>query len=294
MNELTALLLSMNDEPEVRDSYIRAPFAYPGSKYSSRHQIIPYLPVRKKYCEPCAGTGAILLARKESPLEVLNDRHSGITCFYRCIRDSDKCLALMERLNLTVHSREEFIWSRDTWEHKVENDVERAARWYYCVHTSFAGKGWAFGRSTNSQAQTGRALRNNIKEFPRIHERLKNVQIENLDWRIIFKDYDSDDMVWYVDPPYLGTYAMYDNEWKEHDHIELCERIQRLQGFIAVSGYDFPEHPYNKFKWDNKIKWNVSSTIAGHAFTDTNHLQGKEGEMYRGGVEETLWIRESK
>ena len=68
---------------------IKAPFPYPGAKTRSLKQIIPLLPYRDSYIEPFGGTGAVLLARNPSPLEVLNDRYMGINAFYRCIRDKE-------------------------------------------------------------------------------------------------------------------------------------------------------------------------------------------------------------
>jgi site-specific DNA-adenine methylase len=187
------------------------------------------------------------------------------------------------------------MWSRDTWKDNQLDDVERAARWYYSLVTSFNQKGWSFGRAVKGKGQ-GQKMFNNLELFWPMHYRLRNAQIENQDWRMLLKDYSKGgrDVVWYIDPPYWGTTGIYEHEWTKEEHFELCERIQNLNGgFVAVSGYDLPDHPYNKFKfWTRKACWDVPVSMTGIAFTETNNLGAYEGVIKRGTATETLWIYE--
>lgn len=295
---LTATLLSMHSEDEVRDQYLRAPMGYPGAKSRSIKELLSHLPYRNTWVDVCGGTASVTLARNSCNLEVYNDRHSGLVAFYRCIRDFAKCKQLVDRLEISPPlAREEFIWSRDTWQDSQLDDVERASRWYYSLVTSFNQKGWSFGRAVKGKAQ-GQKLFNNLKLFWNIHTRMRNVQIENQDWRMILKDYckGGSDVVWYIDPPYWGTTGIYQHEWKEEDHIELCERVQNLNGgFVAVSGYDLPNHPYNRFKfWTYKTSWEVQVSMTGIAFTETNNLAAYADVIQRGTATETLWVYDPK
>lgn len=295
-NNLTNLLLSMENTEQTRDKYLRAPMGYPGSKSRSLPHLLPHLPYRNTFVDVCGGSGSVLLARKPCKLEVFNDRNAGIVSFYRCLRDPDKCKRLSERVELSPPlSREEFIWCRDTWKCDQLDDVERGARWYYAIVSSFGQKGWAYGRAVKGTCQ-GQKLYNNLKAFWSIHNRIKNIQIENLDWRQVLKDYavNGHDVVWYIDPPYWGTTGVYDYEWKKEEHYELCERIKHLHGYVALSGYDCPEHPYNKFHfWTEKVSWEVHVSMTSQAFTETNNLSGLENVVSRGLANETLWIYKS-
>lgn len=295
---LTATLLSMHDQESSRMSIVRAPIGYPGAKSRSIKDLLPHLPYRNSWIDVCGGSGAVTFARNACPLDVFNDRNAGIVAFYRCIRDRAKCQQLIDRLEIVPPtSREEFIWCRDTWNQEHLDDVERAARWYYSLLTSFSGKGWSFGRAVKGSSQ-GQKLFNNLKLFWPVHSRLRNAQIENMDWRMILKDYAKGgrDVVWYIDPPYWGTTNIYDYEWTTDEHYEMCERIQNLNGgFVAVSGYDTPDHPYNKFKfWTNKVSWNVAVSMTGLAFTETNNLAAYADQIKRGEAVETLWIYDPK
>jgi DNA adenine methylase len=297
-HDLLGLFESLNDAPSVREQYVRVPIGYPGSKDRSLDYLLPHLPYSNGFCEVFGGTGAAMLARKPSNLEVYNDRYGGITCFYRVLRDAKKKDRLCELIEMSVHSREEFVWCKQSWDTEdVTDDVDRAFRWLYMHQHSFAKKENAFGRATSGKAQQGKAFRNLPKAFYAVHERLRNVQIENLDWRVCLRDYDRHDMVFYLDPTYLGvTRGIYKYEMSVQDHIEMCERIMALEGFVALSGYDNPEtHTiYDRYEWDDVKSWEVAQSMQGLAFTDTNNLGGKENTIERGRVREMLWIKEFK
>lgn len=289
--DLFALMSSLDDTPVVREDIVRAPFGFPGGKSRSLMEILPKLPQRRGYGEPFGGSGSVLLARSACDLEVFNDRYAGVTVFYRCMRDRQKSEALVERLRQVLHTREEFIWCRDTWKN-CEDEVERAARWYYSVLMSFGAQARHFGRAVDGKGQQGPKLWNNLKLFPAVHHRMKNVQVENLDYRQCLKDYDRPDFVWYLDPPYY-TYnkGMYEHNLSGDEHIELMERVQQLRGFVALSGYDNPV--YDRYKWDDKYTWKVRVSMLGMAFNEECHTSGLEESQKRGHAQECLWIRES-
>lgn len=272
-----------------RDEYIRAPFGWPGGKWRSLSRILPLLPQRKGYVEPCGGSGVLLINRSPSELEVFNDRYAGVVAFYRCLRDPKKCEALIERLRLTLHSREEFIWCRDSWEN-AGDDFERAARWYYMLRVSFSQLGRNFGRATHGRPQQANALYNSLELFPAISRRMAKVQVENQDAVQCIIDYDHPDHVFYVDPDYIGTdpgiYAHRVN------HLRLLDEIFRSKGFFAVSGYS--NELYDSYDWDSRHEWEVMVSVNAQAFVNGN-LVGKENVMTRDSkATEVLWIKESK
>jgi DNA adenine methylase len=289
MNELTRLLFECSHSDEVtRESFIKAPFPWPGAKSKSVENILPHMPYRNGYAEPFGGSGSVLLSRRPCNLEVFNDRFSGVTSFYRVIRDKAKLDLLIDRLQLCLHSREEFIWCKNTWKN-CEDDVERAARWWYMVTCSFGALSRNFGRAVSGKVQQGPKLKTNLALFTPCHTRLQNVQIENQDWRQVLKDFDRKDMVWYIDPPYYKTTkGMYECELSDKDHYDLLEAIQHLDGFVALSGYE--NTLYSGYKWTKKLTWKNFVTQQSQAKTETNNLL--EIDMTRGYAMETLWILE--
>jgi DNA adenine methylase len=282
---------SLLSAEEIRETYLRAPFGWPGGKSRSIANILPHLPYRDAYIEPFGGSGVILLNRNSCKLEVFNDRFSGVTVFYRCIRDKAKCAQLCERLDLCLHSREEFIWSLKTWKN-CEDEVERAARWFYSVVISFGQQARNFGRAVRGKTQHGNKLAAVLETFPELHARLRLVQIENLDWRLCLKDFDHEGAVFYIDPPYYDyNKGQYEFEMTKDEHHELIARIFELKGFVALSGYHNELYDRSQWNWDNRYSWRVHSSQLSMARQETNNLIGLERS--RDKAEEILWIKES-
>lgn len=285
---------NQTSDTKGRDTKIlRAPFGYPGGKKKSVPYILPRLPYYKVYVEPFGGSAVILLNRQPSQLEVYNDRFGGVVSFYRCIRDQEKIRKLIERLDLTIHAREEFVWCKDSWEN-VNDDVERAARWYYASMYSFGSIGRHFGRSLPGSKGMAGKIRNVIKHFPEIHERFRNVQVENQDWYECINDYDSYETVFYLDPPYIDAYkSTYKHEMNNDEYHKMLDTIFNCKGFVALSGYSNPI--YEKRPWDARYEWKTFVSIRSASFDPaTNHDYFKVVDEGRDKATEVLWIKEAK
>lgn len=269
-----------------REEFRRAPFKYPGGKFKSLANILPHLPYEEKFIEVFGGSGVIMINRRKSDLDVYNDINSGASTFFRCMANDEKYSKLCRRLKYTVHSREEFIWSRDTWQYDNLDDIEVAARWYYMIMCSFATLGRNFGRSLSKAGSLVGNIQKRLPEFLEIHQRFINVQVENLPWQKCVKDYDSNKTVFYMDPPYIDTDS---GTYKDSgiDHEELLNTIFELQGFVAVSGY--PNPFYDARDWDERHEWEVFSSInAGVANEDNNR---SDVTISRSNAKEVLWIK---
>lgn len=283
-------LLDMLDDLESRDkSVIRAPFPYPGGKSRSLKQILPQLPYKRSYIEVFGGSGAVLLSRRRSPLEVYNDRFSGVVAFYRCIADDKKWRELEDLCFATIHSREDFNFCKANWHQPHLDDVQRAFRWYYMVVSSFGALGRNWARATRCKNQNAGKVRARANEFSILHQRLREVQIENLDWRLCLKDYDDPQAVFYLDPPYLETNAgVYKNEFDYQTHVDMLEMVMDMSGFVAISSYQ--NDLYDSYDWDNVIKWDAYVSITSAGCVDN----GKDpSNTKRGSREEVLYIKES-
>lgn len=289
-----AILNGAHDETASRETYLRCPFGYPGSKRTSLDHILPKIPYLRNYVEVFGGGGAVLLNRRKSVNEVFNDRHAGIVSFYRCIRNPDTLSKLADRLRLTIYSREEFIWCRDTWDKltgtDVDTDIERAARWFYMVQMSFTNQGRNFARTMVGHSTVFNRVIHHIPNFMDVHNRIKEVLIENMDWRQMLKDFDGDDTVFYLDPPYLDvSHGIYEHEMSVADHREMCERIFSLKGCVCLSGYT--NDLYDKYPWDEKYNWEVKDRMTSMAFTETNGKAGLRETTGRGKQIEYLWVK---
>lgn len=173
-------------------SQVVAPFAWYGGKSRLAPAIVDLLPRHDTYVEPFGGAGAVLVAKARSTLEVYNDIDSGLVTFFRVLRDRP---AELERaLRLTPYAREEFREACATWEY-VQDDLERARRWYVRCRQAFAASaatvGWAFEVDGAQRGGTrSGSFATSVEHLERFAERFRSVQVDQLDWRECIRRYD--------------------------------------------------------------------------------------------------------
>lgn len=280
-----------DDESKNRDQIVKAPFGWPGGKSRSVKYILPLLPYTDRYCEVFGGSGSVLLARRPSKIETFNDRYSGVTDFYKCLRSELLTKLLLARLELVQHSREEFVNAKQAWA-TTDDPIERAALWYTMIKLSWAGLGRNWGRNREPKCGTANKINKTLTRFWPVHRRLMNVQIDNDDFRRILTDYDHPDMVFYLDPPYLSVSAgIYTHGMTLDDHVDLLEIISGLKGFVALSGYINQLYDKQTY-WDDRHTWDTFVSIKSILGTETNskaHLMDVDGK--RDQAQECLWIK---
>jgi DNA adenine methylase len=235
-------------------------FGWYGGKFSHLAWLLPLLPKCHHYCEPFAGSGAVLLNRHPSPIETYNDLDGEVVNFFRVLRDEkDK---LVEAIGLTPFSREEFALAC-----KLDPKLpalERARRFYVrarqvrtgLAQTASLGR-WANCKNTSRAGMSGVISRwlGAIEDLPLIAERLLRVQIENRPAIDVIRLYDSPDTLFYCDPPYVhdtrGDAKAYGYEMTNQEHVELARVLNKARGLVAVSNYqcDLMDELYPSPRW---------------------------------------------
>lgn len=222
-------------------------FGWYGGKYSHLDWLLPLLPKTTHYCEPFGGSAAVLINREPSPVETYNDIHGEVVNFFRVLREQKD--ALVEAIGLTPFSRAEF---EAAIKESTENlsDLERARRFYILarqVRTGLAQKAsvgrWAHCLLTSRAGMAGAVSRwlGAVEDLPLIAQRLLRVQIENAPAIEVIKRYDSEETLFYCDPPYphesRGDSNAYANEMTDDQHRELAELLHSVRGKVALSSY---------------------------------------------------------
>lgn len=288
-NDLFNTLMSF-DGFDKREKCIKAPLGWPGGKSESLKHILPLIPHGDTFIDACGGSGIITINSPDwFKQKVYNDRYGALTQFYKCLRDPIKMRLLSDKLKLYPHSREEFVFSRATWENDSD-EVDRVAKWYFMLRCSFGQLGRNFGRATTGTNMIANKLSAGIELFPIIHDRFKGVLIENLDVCQCLTDFDSGGSVFYIDPPYMGTDPIYKHTV---DHHKLLDTIFHLKGWVALSGY--ASRLYDVQNWDERYEWEVRTPITSGARNEESKLDGKENVMSKDTKNtEVLWIKEFK
>src|SRR6185437_8069835 len=182
-------------------------FGWYGGKFSHLEWLLPLLPVCHHYCEPFAGSAAILLNRDPSPVETYNDLDGEVVNFFRVLRDHKE--RLIETIGLTPFSREEFALACVL--DPSADPLERARRFYVrarqvrtgLAQTASLGR-WANCKNTSRAGMSGVVSRwlGSVDMLPYIAERLLRFQVENRPATEVIELYDSTRTLFYCDPPY--------------------------------------------------------------------------------------------
>ena len=77
---------------------------YPGSKWNLARDLAKLIPEHHTYCEPYAGSMAMLFTKDPSPIEVVNDLDSDVVNLFQCIQQDSERLARL--VMTTPYSRE--------------------------------------------------------------------------------------------------------------------------------------------------------------------------------------------
>jgi len=218
-------------------------FPWLGGKHHLANRLLRYLPAHRAYCEVFAGAASLLFLKEPSEIEALNDLNGDIVNLFMVTRDHP--IQLLERIYLLPYSREIFEqWSEQILKTTQPSDrIERAARFYYTVCCGFGGRGpgggWAFERShIRHQPLT---WWNRATHIPLIHERLRNVHLDHLDFRRFIANWDAPENFFYADPPYFET-ADYKSvpTFTESDHRDLAKLLSNAKAKWLVTTGDHP------------------------------------------------------
>jgi len=206
--------------------------------------IISHFPKHACYVEPFAGSGSVLLQKAISPIEVYNDMDSSVVNFFKTLREHPDDLCKM--IELTPWSREELELSREDC---CENQLEWARRRYVRSFqsnsqiTSHISPGWKFNHSAHGANVI--SLWNDTSHLMMAAERMKKVHIEHDDAIDVIQRYDTENTLFYLDPPYLNSVhsrswanRAYQYEMTAMEHEGLAEVLHDVKGMVILSGYE--------------------------------------------------------
>ena len=194
-------------------------------------RLLPLFPEHSAYVEVFGGAASLLLNKPPSRLEVYNDLDGELVNLFEVIRDDVD--AFLKHAYFLLYSRELYqSWQRELKRGVVPEDrVERALRYWYLIMCSFGAhpyKGWGFNKHTRKSLPM--LMQDALGRLRLVHERLKAVQIDHLDFRKCIERYDDPDTFLFLDPPYLNTTAYRIGKFTLEDHRALAELLCSVKG----------------------------------------------------------------
>lgn len=202
-----------------------------GGKKLLRQAILEHFPKEiGRYVEVFGGAGWVLFARdKHADLEIYNDLDSDLVNLFRCAQHHPQ--ELQRALSYTLNSRELFHDFLRQYEADGLTDIQRAARFFMLVKTSY-------GADHRSYGCIKRNVEITVKYLEDIHKRLSRVVIEHKDFEALIKQHDRPDTLFYLDPPYYRAERYYNGLFEQLDHLRLSNALQDIKGRFILSYND--------------------------------------------------------
>ena len=226
------------------DSFI----SWIGGKKLLRTQIINEFPNNKeynKYVEVFGGAGWVLFAKdRHAVYEIYNDINSNLTNLFKCVKYHAE--ELQKELNFTINSRELFEEYISQINSQGLTDIQKAARYFYIIKLSYGSKGGSFGAIKKDVEK----MKSYLQE---IQQRLTNVVIENKCFKDIIVKYDSQETLFYLDPPYYKAEQYYVSDFTKDHHELLSQLLKNIEGKFILS-YNDDEYIRNLYEDFNIIE----------------------------------------
>ncbi len=170
-------------------------WASPTGKARTAAYLASLLPPHHTYVEPFAGSAAVLFAKPRSAVEVVSDLDPEIAQAFRSA-------AYLTEADRHALCQRDWRGDRGTFDalkkREPTNAIDAFYRFLYTNHFSFLKRRDGF--SPNATGKVYAAEKRLASAMPR----LSGVTPESGDYERVMRKYDSEDTVFFVDPPYAG------------------------------------------------------------------------------------------
>ncbi|WP_418222803.1 DNA adenine methylase [Clostridium isatidis] len=209
---------------------------------------------KKVFVDVFGGSGIVTINVKNK-IRKYNDLNLDLFNFFEVLKDEKLSEDLSKRLILTLYHEEIYNKAKkevlSTQDFKTPN-LERAINFYISTMQSYNSLGamkisCGF-RTSNTKMRNGMSqavsswrsnvdlnLKNAIEEF-------RKCEVYNYDFIECINKFDSQNTVFYLDPPYISdtrnSKNVYLNELNKDRHIEMVDKLLKIKGQAILSGYD--------------------------------------------------------
>tara|TARA_R100000654_G_scaffold10274_2_gene22981 strand:+ start:2441 stop:3172 length:732 start_codon:yes stop_codon:yes gene_type:complete len=195
-----------------------------GGKFKKSKEIISHFTNHKIYVECFLGSGAIFLNKDSSELSVLNDLDPLIYNIFKGAKE-----------NYEIFDNTEWDWkpNKEKWiqfKKDLSNGDTDLYKSIYIIYHSWSGLGSNFTATRwGDNYNYKRVLSDYIEKF-------KNTEIHKKDYLDIIDKYDSEDTLFYLDPPY--DVALKKNYYEYQggiNFIEMRDKLKNIKGKFFLS-----------------------------------------------------------
>lgn len=244
---------------------IKSPIKWVGGKKSEIKYFEKYIPLFETYVEPFVGGGALFWHLKPKKA-ILNDINDFLTNFYIQLRDNRSLL--VDKLQSYVNEKDYFKSQVEVLNSKAwNNDLEKAALFYYINKTCFSGK-WRVNSKGKFNNTFGDYKKDHFKDLDTKYQKLlQGTEILNIDYKNVFDRFLNDENAFiFLDPPYLDCDTMYTESQKFEEYYKYILYFMRhckCKVLLIVKENEYLINLFGdliKEKYDKNYRHNATST----------------------------------
>lgn len=224
------------------------------------------MPIHKCYVEVFAGGLWVLLNKPVTKPEVINDINNDLINFWEILQNDYE--AFKNKCKYLISSRHLFEKFKNQ---KIQDlsSLDKSVRFFYLNRTCFGGdmNKPRFGTSNIRRSNLG-CVTDDVESFlSPIYNRIKDVTIENLDYKTLIPKYDikqnnfeKQDVLFYIDPPYIDEYG-YGFQFDKNEHYILANLIKNIKGkfILSINNHPLAIELYKDFYFiDKELKCSLS------------------------------------
>lgn len=220
-----------------------------GGKYYLSKWIISYFPRKYKnylYIEPYAGGASVLLNKKPSYIEIINDLNPGIYRLWKVLKEN--CDIFADRLKEIKYTEENFELAKNDYWFNFGNEIDMAINEFVLRRMSRGGLCESFAwseRKRGGKPGDQNAWENSIKFLPILSSRIKKVNVHIEPAIKLINRFNLNKnlpKLIYADPPYLDETRVSKTAYGEYEmsceqHINLAKALLSFDGKVLISGY---------------------------------------------------------
>lgn len=219
---------------------IKTPISYYGGKQQLASRIIETLPEHNLYCEPFIGGAAVFFQKPPSRVEVINDTNQELINFYRIVQRD--YVSLEKEIQIRLHSRRLHKDASVVYNNPhLFSEIKRAWAVWVTANQSFGSQldnSWGYDRKKGSMSLKIKNKRESFTEAYAI--RLQSTQIECADALAIIRSRDSEESLFYCDPPYPDCNQGHYDGYSMEDFERLLTLLATIKGKFLLSSYPYP------------------------------------------------------
>lgn len=219
-----------------------------GGKRTMAPLIVRELGTHHTYWEPFCGSMAVLLAKPKSRSEIVNDLHRDLVNLARVIQHEQLGPKLYRRLRRVFQSEAAFKTAKEGLRGEfadVDPCIERAHDYFLASWQGMNGVGGTAAcnvqiarRFTSGGGDSAVRWRGAVNSIPQFRRRLAGVQVLNADGiELCERIEDLQGTVIYADPPYLKKGARYVHDFDSAGHSRLAAALRRFKKTRVVVSY---------------------------------------------------------